>query len=491
MSIIRTKSCLLAFVVTLAAAQVAQAQRWDGAWPGVEDLQFFAPPDVSGYSVGPDPKTGWFAVADQVWWWIMPPKVTDIGVPGGAAIVADGGLGGRIPESFAAIGFNTPTVPLDEWGRLSTNGMNTSNFHATTSQGQRIEFGCVDCDSQWGILFGGQFIRPFTHTDIRGDVDVIFQDTYVPMTWLDLETGLLLTRNVGYLDGFVNHIDPDSAAPDNSSADILLFPVIQQVWGRYIDGNGDGVVDPNDVEDILIDPIFIDLDELYRMPVVFDEMHIRNVVEHNSVEVMPFYRFDQFHNGSYAEVGIGPRFTNFGESFDVKGWGGLLGESNWYTRAKNRIVGPQVSARWTMSKGHWTWSAEGRGFFGWNFQSVHQQGGFEVFSNEDFDPEDRPIPPAETTFRPVNTLQQMSPNAFEHQFNAVEFAPGAEVRANMSYQITKALAVKLGWTGYWQDGLARPSDMVIYRLPTMGIRDDKNIQDTFVHGFNLGLELNR
>lgn len=490
MSNTRTKSWLLAAIVALAGVESAQAQRWDGSWIGVDDLQFFAPPDISEYSGGVEPKTGWFAVADQVWWWIMPPKETDIGVPGGAVIVADGGLGGRIPESFQAIGFATPTVPLNEWGRLSTNGMDTSMFNAQQSQGQRIEFGCVDCDGHWGLQFGGAFVQPWTERVTKGDVDVVFQDTYVPMTWLDQETGLLLTRNVGYLDGFANHISDVAPLVDNPSFDIILFPVITQSFGRYFDGDLDGTIDPDNPADIL--PIeFIDLDDLYRMPVVFDEINIRNVMKRDSLEVMPFYRLDPFHNGSVLELGLGTKYDSYDERFDVEGFGGLLGESNWNTRARNRIVGPQASARWSISKGHWTASAEGRGFFGFNFQSVHQTGGFEVFSNSEFDPEDRPIPPADSTFRAVNTLQQMSPNAFEHQFDANEFAPGAELRINTSYQFTKALAVKLGWTGMWQDGLARPSDMIIYRLPIMGIRDDKNVQDTFIHGFNLGLELNR
>ncbi|MBX7167871.1 MAG: hypothetical protein K1X74_16175 [Pirellulales bacterium] len=497
MDIFRTKSWLLFAVIALAGSGTAAAQLVPGSWVGVEDLQFFAPPDVSAYSGGPDPKTGWFATLDEVNWWLSTPKQSDIGVDGGQVIVADGGIGGRIPETFfgEADPVAKPVLPLDEWGRLSTNGLNTTAFTTGSAMGERVEFGCVDCDGHWGIMFGGQFIHPWTERVTRGDVDVVFLDTYVPMTFWDLETGLLKTRQVGYLDGFVNRSELDVV--DDSSLDILLpiegfVPVANFAAGRYYDGNGDGVIDPTNIEDNLSDPVLYDLDDLYRLPVVYNELRVRNQTKYNNLEVMPFYRLDPFHNGSLLEVGTGMRYSDWEENFDVQGWGGILGESDWYTRARNRIVGPQVSARWSQTHGHWTLSAEGRGFVGWNFQSVHQTGGFEIFSNTNtLDGLTRPIPPNPSLFRPVNTSQQFSPNTFEHDFTAVEFSPGAEVRLQTSYQLTKAIAIRGGWTANWQDALARPSNMVLYKVPFMGIRDDRNTQDVFFHGFNIGVEVNR
>ena len=45
----------------------------------------------------------------------------------------------------------------------------------------------------------------------------------------------------------------------------------------------------------------------------------------------------------------------------------------------------------------------------------------------------------------------------------------AELRFNLQYQVFNKASVNVGWTGLIVDGIARPSDMINYTLPTMGL----------------------
>jgi hypothetical protein len=63
----------------------------------------------------------------------------------------------------------------------------------------------------------------------------------------------------------------------------------------------------------------------------------------------------------------------------------------------------------------------------------------------------------------------------------------------LSYRLTSAISIRGGWTGFYVDNLARPADMVIYQFPSptrpaMGIDPNRNREDVFVNGFNIGME---
>ncbi len=85
----------------------------------------------------------------------------------------------------------------------------------------------------------------------------------------------------------------------------------------------------------------------------------------------------------------------------------------------------------------------------------------------------------------------MGPTTFTHADHIQEFTPAVELRAEAWYQLTRAVSVRAGWTGLWMDNIARSSNMINYQVPGMGIRSQFNRQDVFVHGWNLGLIVNR
>jgi hypothetical protein len=72
-----------------------------------------------------------------------------------------------------------------------------------------------------------------------------------------------------------------------------------------------------------------------------------------------------------------------------------------------------------------------------------------------------------------------------------EWSPGVELRLSTSYQLTKAVALSGGWTGQFQDNVGRAASMMVYQLPTLGINGDRNREWVFMHGFHLGIEVNR
>jgi hypothetical protein len=61
----------------------------------------------------------------------------------------------------------------------------------------------------------------------------------------------------------------------------------------------------------------------------------------------------------------------------------------------------------------------------------------------------------------------------------------------LAYQLFRSVQLHAGWTGIATDGIARSSNMINYTLPSMGINLEKNEQDLFIHGLNIGLTINR
>lgn len=459
MSTHRTKTCLLAGMLLAALCAPAHAQ--------VEDLQFFAPRDLSDYGGYPEANRGWFGAVDYLEWNISAPEYANIGSSTFDSIIVYDGNGLR------------PTF----------NALNTGSFKSQFSSGRRIEFGHMD--KHWGWSMTLQQTTPQTSRITAGHVDILFDDYvieqpyntlyYLPDGQGGLEPVWIPTiKTVGGLNGWINSTKLD-AVDDN-------FDYNWQ-FGRYWDGNGNNVIEPDAIEDQL-EPVDYDYGDSLRLPVVFREVRVKNVIDTTGVDLMPTYRSDQLHHGGYLEFGIGAKFQQMNEEFLVQGWGGIFDQSQWRTVADNNIIGPQVSARWFRERGAWNLSVGAKGFFGFNYQNVRQKGNLASRLGPNINA-DYGDPPTVTTFRPDNMPLAFTPTSFEHSFNTVEFAPGVELRADVSYKLTRAINLRVGWTGTFQDSLARPSNMVWYSLPTMGILQDNNTQDLFMHGVNVGIEVNR
>jgi hypothetical protein len=146
--------------------------------------------------------------------------------------------------------------------------------------------------------------------------------------------------------------------------------------------------------------------------------------------------------------------------------------------------------RWYRGKGRWEFSGEGRGLLGFNFQTLKQQGrlgslvGLGRLAQS-------PAIDGNTTNRPSNTPAFFDPIGFDHAFSTSVFAPGAEVRFIVSYNLTADVALRAGYTGMYNYGIARASNTILYRMPNMGITTDNVRQSLWVNMFTFGFEWNR
>lgn len=308
------------------------------------------------------------------------------------------------------------------------NTHGTGPLSAEFTSGERIEVGNVYGHHGW--FFSGFWMNNQNQDIVATNAHVLFQDPPI--------TGLGYSSLQGYVD------DPalDVRLPDGS---------------------------------------------LPRLPVMFDDLLVENSVETWGVELNYLIRTHPGRHGGILELFLGARYMQFNEEFNVEARGrddagvptgvnSILADSYWFTDAENHIVGPQAGARWFRQSGRWTLSTEGRFFAGFNQQNLSING---LLGSKLSPPggEDEPL--------------AMAPTSFNHSDHESEWSPGGELRVDLKCQLTQALAVRLGWTGMWQDGIARASNSILYQTPRMGLRNDDNRQSVFMNGLNVGLEINR
>jgi hypothetical protein len=173
------------------------------------------------------------------------------------------------------------------------------------------------------------------------------------------------------------------------------------------------------------------------------------------------------------------RYFRFDERFNINTTGGILANSFWHTRAVNNMVGGQIGLRGAWQRGRLRLSTEGRFMAGANIQQLTQRG--EIAS--------------QTTAGAPSTNPGLSldlnPTAFTHASRQVEFAPLGELRIGIGWNIFRSVQLNAGWTGIIVNNVARPSNMIDYNVPYMGILEDNNRQEVFIQGLTLGVEVNR
>lgn len=225
--------------------------------------------------------------------------------------------------------------------------------------------------------------------------------------------------------------------------------------------------------------------QLYPVGIIFDDLKADLETRFWTVEANFMYRH-RTHYGDWVEFFAGPRYLNFGEEFRVKAWGGLLNESWWYTDAHNHIIGPQIGMRYFKRYSSWQVSFEGRFMPAFNYQDVKQlthlasRGGTGSLL---LVPNTFPLIQVGNGMAPLQS--NSNERTDEYQFSAV-----GEVRVEAAYIITRKINLKIGYNLMVVSGLARPTAMVDYTFPEMGIRRDENDQTMFAHGFNFGVEIN-
>ena len=151
----RTKTLLAAWILAFLAAAPAFGQ-------GLQDMQMFAPADLSTYGGGPRPNEGFFFGFDGLIWSRGAPKTTTIGFEGATRSVIMWEQDPPAPN------------PLDRERVVQANTQNTGVLKSEPEGGQRYELGYVNGHHGWmtSILKLSDHSQEF----MASDVGVVFSD---------------------------------------------------------------------------------------------------------------------------------------------------------------------------------------------------------------------------------------------------------------------------------------------------------------------------
>lgn len=409
-------------------------------------FDWFAPAETSSYGRGPRPHIGYFFSMERLFWSFAKPSATQVGSPTatGTAI--------SFPDGIDP----TSGLPILEQGipTILTNTVDTNFLEANGAWGNRWELGYIDTD------------------------------------------------NYGWLVGILDHVSQSQFSEQNQ--------VIMQFDdpANLLQGTDFFAIQTFDLQ-----TFFITFD---KIPIRFDRMYFQNITRLNGVELMRMYRAPRLHNGGFVEVLYGARWLQMMDTFNVYGANSFnslitppispsqtsavfgyfnpLSDSFWGTRALNNIVGPQVGLRWFRQRERWVTSLEARFLAGANFQAVHQRTnlGTNLLPNMELAPGPGLIDPDDPNFGEFWVpliFQGIGSNSSKY---ATTFSPVGEIRVNVSYQATRAVGIKVGYTGMVVGNTTRASNRVDYSGPNLiSITNGGENQLFFANGINFGIEINR
>jgi hypothetical protein len=221
-----------------------------------------------------------------------------------------------------------------------------------------------------------------------------------------------------------------------------------------------------------------------ELGVEYTAVTLRNRIKTWGLEASYLLRTHPMPGGGFFEWSLGARYIELREDFSAEAFGGILADTLLWSEADNRMVGPQIGLRWFRSNDRWTLSVQGDFTAAVNMQSMRMQGIVGSLLSTDTIP--RPV-----TSPPLPLAMQ--PSDFSHMAHMQEFSPIVEVRVAAEYQITSAVSIHGGWSALWIDHVARPSGMIDYTLgetTTLGILTNKNRQNIFMNGLELGVAVN-
>jgi hypothetical protein len=269
------------------------------------------------------------------------------------------------------------------------------------------------------------------------------------------EAGYMDTNNTGWMTSVISH-------------------VTQTQHATYLTGSTVLFNDPDN---------FLTLLPISTPPVVvapiFTQVDVRNRTVLNGIELMRMYRTAQLHYGGQLELLAGVRFFQIEDDFTIGAAGGVWDSSYIDNRVQNDMVGPQLGARWYRQRGRWITSAEGRFMAGVDFQNFHENS--TLASNG-----------GPTTVVTVDgATLNLRPMTAQNSLSQSEFAPLGELRLQAAYEITRSVAIKVGYTAIYMGGIARASNTIDYTLPNLGIRNGFSDQTLFAQGLTIGFEINR
>jgi len=447
---------LLASGAERAAAQAADAFCDECC---EHDMQWFAPVDFD-FDCQPIERTcGWGFSYDRLVWAITGER-NQIGTGG----TNDGSLGPWrefLTGRFLADGTATP---INIAPPVLLGGLDSAPPDAVFAWGHRYNFSYYNGDEAWNInVLDGP---TFANDQVYG---LPTQDSIYGSTMIVFDDPLNLMR--GFID-VVNQsggpFQPDGLADD-------------------IDGDGQFGPDGYDLEDpgrqpdsFLIGDLRGDYDDIVALPVSFQFLRVEAATQTRGIELMRTHRLSNNHKmdkhqNNTVELGAGVRYFRMRDDFDVTGAGGTLGASFWDTRVTNSLIGPQISAKWTHQRKRWNFDLGGRFLFAYNVQDFEQN----VALGRDLVPGQ------------YNRPLYMVTTVADHGKQENDFSPTAELRADLNYQLTRSVALRIGYTALFIDNVSRAASQVRYELPRMGFLDDQaGKQEVFINGANFGFDVN-
>jgi hypothetical protein len=305
------------------------------------------------------------------------------------------------------------------------------------------------------------------------------------------EVGYVDTDDYGWLVSVIDHVSQGQYRIDNRPAMLLGDP------GGILDGRATYVITNSD-------PAVSVTVNIGALPFIFEEIRMENQTYLNGVELTRFYRARRLHSGAYFELLYGARWFQINDTFVVQAEGNglrnvtvngapffnlnpatstfpknILDASFWSNRVLNNLVGPQIGVRLFRQRGRWVTSLEARFLAAANFQNAHLKTDLGTHTNAN-------------QSRNVNlTTSFHGLGSDVHQYTTT-FAPLGELRVNVSWQATRNVGLKVGYTGIVVGNISRASNRIDYdSVNLIGINSTNVNQLFFSNGVNFGVEINR
>ena len=516
MSAYKKKSLLLVGLLFTVCGSSALGQEYDYVDNSSHELQFFAPVDMDFENLPIGRDSGYFFRYDKLSW----------ATTGEWVEIGDPDLQVQSEDIF-------PATPVSEGTPIPTYTINNSIQEAPPNAefawGERYEFGYQHKNTAWtiGILDGPEAVSIETYG---------FQQLEIPNTiplsesafdflfelGFDFATGdingalpgtgsndLTTSRNgfgsvhvnfdtpAGFLTGLRDYALGDFGQTIFGPGTVVTGLVIssgddgeQIITEVAVTSGGDGglVIDDLDGDAlggffVILDPNGnvigqgIDFDDFHTFNIRFDEFFVRNITKTDGIELMQSWDLNNRHRmvkhqNSLVSIGCGVRYLRLEDAFYWEGRGDMLGRTYADTSVRNSIVGPQIQATYSRQKAKWNFMVDGRFTFGYNIQDIDQIGAIG----------ESLVPGG------ANSPANAQPHAVSYGMRKNDFAPLGELRAEMSYRVTRSVAFRLGYTATIIDNITRASQTVRWYLPDLGIRDDGQ-QEIFINGANFGFDV--
>lgn len=482
---LRTLKTLLVIALVIASAGTGFGQN-------LETMQPFDMVVPTTYGGGTRPNEGFYFDIDFMAAWISRPGVTTIGSDQGRGMVY----------------YVDRPITYEQRDKTSTG--NTVN-DGIAYDGANNASGANVLDTY--LMIPTVTVNPNNSYEVIRDADVSSYNTGL------LSSGWVCGRryDIGYTWGHhgigvsIYDINPYTQSHTMENAKVAFNvadkPGTDHSWLH-------GITTVNGTQSITFPGNENNVDSLYvygELGVKFSSLQIMNKTQTNGVELNYTYRFmpsDCFgRRYGIWEMDLGIRYFQFREEFNVYGTGGCLSDSWWNTASQNNLIGPQIAARYFRTCGRWTFDFQGKFMAAINNQSIRQDGvlgsnlstRYETVRNEVQDAN------GEVTYQ--NTYYEYigmqgypgyinsTSFTFNHYGSDTLFSPVIEARFNAKLQITQLVNLRMGYTLMYVGNIARSAEMVDYSIGgttrAMGLNMNNNKGDSLVHGFTIGLEVNR